>query len=329
MTRKTKAPTMKDVATEAKVSLGTVSKVFNGIPVGADYKAKVEAAATKIGYQVNAYARGLRANKTYTIALILPNVVHPFFSNVADLCCKNLSQRGYRMLLATTSSNPATEQECIDMVQQHKVDGIIAITYNPKIEINDDIPFVVIDRKFFNHIPCVSSDNFSGGQLAAQKLVENGCSNLLFLGISSHVPGEADKRPLGFEAYCKMYEIPYTIHRVWDEDGIENIYEFLSSNINNGTLTYDGIFCGTDTLAVQTITFLAKYSISVPDMVQIIGYDGIPQHGLDGYVCSTIKQPLDQMTDTAIDILLQTDKAKTPSLVYLPVEYCYGKTTKF
>lgn len=326
---KQKAPTMKDVATEAGVSLGTVSKVFNDIPVGANYKAKVEAAAKKIGYQVNVYARGLRANKTNAIALILPNVVHPFFSNMADLCCKNLSQRGYRMLLATTSSNPKMEQECIDMVQQNKVDGIIAITYNPNLEVNDEIPFVVIDRKFFNHIPCVSSDNFSGGQLAAQKLIENGCSKLLFLGISSHVPGEADKRPLGFEAYCTAHQIPHTVHRVWDEDGLENIYNFISTHISNGTFAYDGIFCGTDTLALQTISFLAKHSITVPDMVQVIGYDGIPQHGLDGYPCSTIKQPLSQMADTAIDILLEPDKTKTPSLVYLPVEYCYGKTTKF
>lgn len=59
---KTNVPTMKDVAREAGVALGTVSKVFNGIPVGDSYRTKVEAAAQKLGYQVNQYARGLRAN---------------------------------------------------------------------------------------------------------------------------------------------------------------------------------------------------------------------------------------------------------------------------
>ena len=61
---KTNVPTMKDVAREAGVALGTVSKVFNGIPVGESYRTKVEAAAQKLGYQVNQYARGLRANNT-------------------------------------------------------------------------------------------------------------------------------------------------------------------------------------------------------------------------------------------------------------------------
>ena len=63
-------PTMKDVAQEAGVALGTVSKVFNGLPVGERYRVKVEAAAKKLGYQVNQYARGLRAGKTFTVALI-------------------------------------------------------------------------------------------------------------------------------------------------------------------------------------------------------------------------------------------------------------------
>ena len=67
-------PTMKDVAQEAGVALGTVSKVFNGIPVGESYKIKVEEAAQKLGYQVNQYARGLKTNKTNTVAVILPGV---------------------------------------------------------------------------------------------------------------------------------------------------------------------------------------------------------------------------------------------------------------
>ena len=92
-------PTMKDVAQEAGVALGTVSKVFNGIPVGDSYRLKVEAAAKKLGYQVNQYARGLRANKTYTVAVILPGVDHPFFASLAQHLCTAMAQRDHRMLL--------------------------------------------------------------------------------------------------------------------------------------------------------------------------------------------------------------------------------------
>ena len=78
------APTMKDVAREAKVSLGTVSKVINGISVGEEYRARVEAAAKKLGYTVNHYARGLKTNRTHSVALVLPSLRHPFFAALAD-----------------------------------------------------------------------------------------------------------------------------------------------------------------------------------------------------------------------------------------------------
>lgn len=327
MSKSSKLPTMKDVATAAGVSLGTVSKVFNGIPVGDEYRQKVEAAAKALGYKVNVYARGLRANKTNTIALILPNVTHPFYSSMADLCCQKLAENGYRMLLATTSFDPKTEQECLHMVQQNKVDGIIAITYNPNLEVSDDIPFVIIDRKFHNNIPCVSSDNYNGGQIAAEKLIEKDCKNLLFLGISSHVPGEADKRSIGFESYCNTHNIDCEIHKVWDEDGIENIYQFIDKSFKNDKFIYDGIFCATDMLAVQVINRLKEKGISIPEDVQVIGYDGIPKFGLDEYYCSTIKQPLEQMAATAVDILINSEKT-TSALVCLPVEYHEGGTTK-
>ena len=84
-------PTMKDVAREAGVSLGTVSKVINGIPVGESYRRKVEKAAKKLGYQVNHYARGLKTNKSYCIAFIAPSTINPFFAALAQEICKALS----------------------------------------------------------------------------------------------------------------------------------------------------------------------------------------------------------------------------------------------
>ena len=78
------APTMKDVAREAGVSLGTVSKVINGISVGEQYRRKVEAATKKLGYQVNNYARGLKTNKTNCVALVMPSLRHPFSAALTD-----------------------------------------------------------------------------------------------------------------------------------------------------------------------------------------------------------------------------------------------------
>ena len=78
------APTMKDVAAEAGVALGTVSKVYNNLPVRDEYREKVLAAAHKLGYSVNRYARGLKINRTNTVALIWPTLRNPFFAYLSD-----------------------------------------------------------------------------------------------------------------------------------------------------------------------------------------------------------------------------------------------------
>ena len=328
MSSTNKTPTMKDVATTAGVSLGTVSKVFNGIPVGEEYRIKVLKAAEQLDYQLNAYARGLRSNKTYTVAVILPTLVTPFFAELADLCCQALRKRNYRTLLATTLYDLRQEQECVDLVQQNKVDGIIAITYNPDLEINEDIPFVIIDRKFNTLVPCVSCDNFSGGALAAEKLIENGCRNLLFVGTFSHVSGEVDKRPLGFESYCRSQNITPTLYKVYDEEGPNAIIQFIDQQIEDGKFKFDGIFCNTDTIAILVIEHLTKLGISIPDDVQIIGFDGIRKPGSDNYFCSTIRQPLEAMAEAAVDIVLSENKNMRPALLCLPVSFEYGGTTK-
>ena len=89
MAKQNTAPTMKDVAKEAGVSLGTVSKVINGIPVGDEYRKKVEQAIKTLDYHINAYAKGLKNNRTYTVAVILPNLLNPFFSMVAHYIIRN------------------------------------------------------------------------------------------------------------------------------------------------------------------------------------------------------------------------------------------------
>lgn len=152
---------MKDVAKEAGVALGTVSKVVNGLPVGESYRIRVENAIQKLNYQVNSYAQGLRADRTRTAVLLIPNTEEPFYASLAYHINLTLLKQNYRMLLCSTDYDSDSEQEYIVMAQQNKVDGIIGLTYNPNLTVSKDIPFVSIDRCINADIPCVSSDNFA------------------------------------------------------------------------------------------------------------------------------------------------------------------------
>lgn len=328
MSQSSAQPTMKDVAREAGVALGTVSKVINGVPVGAAYKARVEAAVAKLNYQVNSYAKGLKMSKTLTVALIIPNIYNTFFSGLAQYVNRELSQRGYTMLLCITDNNPETEQSFADVMRRNRVDGIIALTYSRALQFSSVIPVVGIDRRFGRGIPCVSSDNYAGGQLAAQKLIELGCEKPLFLSTMTDVATEVAKRKDGFCAECRVRGVNAAVCEKLGTSGFEVLEDFLTAHIHSGTFDYDGIFCVSDWLAYQTCVFLEKHGVAVPRDVQVIGYDGIRKFGYLDRFCSTIVQPADKIAKTCVNIVLSEDYADTPELLCLPVQYAPGGTTR-
>ena len=69
-----------------------------------------------------------------------------------------------------TDFDPEAEQKCFVMVRENKADGVIALTYSPELAVDDGLPVVTIDRHLGCHVPCVSSDNYGGGEIAAEKL---------------------------------------------------------------------------------------------------------------------------------------------------------------
>ena len=329
MNKTNSAPTMKDVAREAGVALGTVSKVINGIPVGESYRVRVEEAIKKLNYRVNSYAKGLKSNRTFNVAVMVPNLISPFFSKLVNCINKSLAQRGYRMLLCATDYDPEQEQNYVIMAEQQKVDGIICLSYNPNLQVSEDVPLISIDRYFGAHIPCVASDNYGGGVLAAQTLVKNGCKNLAFMRVGSRLTNEPNKRKDGFINACENMEIPYTLKIIDDGTPYSAFEEFLQEHLHDGKLDFDGIFCVTDTLAHQIIGSLHRMGLRVPEDVQVIGYDGIRHFGDLDYTCSTIVQPVEEMAEVCVDLVLdKKEDAKAPSLICLPVHYSFGGTTK-
>ena len=319
---------MKDVAREAGVALGTVSNVFNGAPVGKEYRQKVEEAARRLGYRVNSYARGLRADRTNTIAVIVPHLENMFFAALVNAICHELARRDYRMQVVCTDYNPQAEAACIQSVRQNMVDGIIGLTYSTDSYDVEGIPYVSLDRVISPSIPCVSSNNYSGGVLAARKLLELGCKKLLFLRSGSSVMGETDKRGGGFAAECAGQNADFTLQRFNDEDGLEACFRFLDGHLENGKLAFDGIFCSTDMLACRVARHLRGRGLRIPEDVQLIGYDGTRRFFSEDFVCSTIVQPIQQMAETCVDLLMRWHEVPTSALICLPVYYAPGGTTK-
>ncbi len=165
--------------------------------------------------------------------------------------------------------------------------------------------------------------------MAAEKLLELGCTRPLFLRVGSRVPGESDKRGDGFESACRQRGVKCGALRLNDEDGLTEPFRgFLSQHMENGRLAYDGIFCATDALAIHIRGMLAELGLRVPEDVQLIGFDGIQRFAAGGLYCSTIIQPVARLAETSVELLLREDRSNLPSLVCLPVSYAAGGTTR-
>lgn len=325
--------TMKDVAKEAGVALGTVSKVINNIPVGEEYKIKVNEAIKKLGYEVDIYARGMKKQKTDTIALIIPNLLNPFFASFAYYLEFELSKYNYKLLLCNSDGHAEKEVRYINMAKQNKVDGIVGITYSDiDQEISNNCKFVSIDRHFSNSdIPYVSSDNYEGGRVAAQKLIDIGCKNIAFIRTGSNIYGETYKRKNGFIDVCEENNMSYKVLDLVEPfESLEKACsEFLEENICNGKLLIDGIFFSTDILALRVKKIIESYGFSIPKDVNIIGYDGIKLSQDLDYMISSIRQPIDLMAKKCVEVMISLiDKQTVPEMNYLPISFVEGGTTR-
>ena len=319
---------MKDVAALAKVGVGTVSRVLNSSgSVKESTRRKVEAAMKELNYIPNAYARGLKMNKTNTVALIIPTIWHPFFSEFAYYVESNLAEHKYKMLLCNSDVSSDKELEYIQMVQENKVDGIIGITYSDLDNfVSSHLPFVTIDRHFKEETVCVTSDNFHAGQLAVEKLVEKGCHKLGYIGTHSRFPTETTKRRDGFKAKAEQMGMPYAIY-----DGEDPVMEFKQEirTFFEENPDVDGIFAHTDFIALDILEVLEEMKRNVPEEVQIIGCDGIKMEAGRKQIVSTIRQPVDLMAKAAVEKIIQViDGEPVKTKITLSVHYVEGPTTK-
>lgn len=325
--------TMKDVAKDAGVALGTVSKVVNGLYVSEANRIKVQESIERLGYQVNYYARGLKAQYTNTVAVIVPDILNPFFAAFVYYVEKALYRVDYKMILCHSQGDAEKEAAYMKLVGQNKVDGIIGVTYNETDPyVSRGMPLVTLDRHFEEGSCCVSSDNYGGGVLAAEMLVKKGCKRLIYIRTGSHLNSETLKRKDGFADYCEKNGICHETLDLGDDSTtyhVDKIYEYLRGHYRGNGSKYDGIFASTDTLAVCIMEQLKKLSIGVPDDVQIIGYDGLRQWKNESYRVSSIEQPMIQLADKCVEnVLKMIHNEPVEDLTILPVRFVEGGTTK-
>ncbi|GIO95651.1 LacI family transcriptional regulator [Paenibacillus lautus] len=319
---------IKDVANLAGVAVGTVSRVINNSgAVKPATRRKVEQAIQELNYIPNEIARNFKMRKSKMVALLLPSIWHPFFSELAYYIEDELDREGFKLMLCNSGGKPEKELYYLDMLQQNKVAGIVGITYND-IEnyVSNDIPIVSIDRHFNKKITCVTSDNYEGGRLALRELVKAGSRKPAFLGSITSVFSETMNRKEGFIQEARTMGVDYVVYEKTDPVVDDDAYygEFLNEHRD-----VDGIFAITDMFAAKYIERAGRLGIRVPEDVKVIGYDGIQDHPYFHPILSTIRQPVEEMARTTIRLLFKKIDGETldREVYRLPVIFRQGETT--
>lgn len=321
-------PSIKDVANLAGVAVGTVSRVINNSgAVKPATRRKVEKAIQELNYIPNEIARNFKMRKSKMVALLLPSIWHPFFSELAYYIEDELDREGFKLMLCNSGGKPEKELYYLDMLQQNKVAGIVGITYND-IEnyVSNDIPIVSIDRHFNKKITCVTSDNYEGGRLALRELVKAGAKKIAFMGSITSVFSETMNRREGFIQEARAMGVDYVVYEKPDPIEDDDAYygEFLNQHRD-----VDGIFAITDMFAAKYIERAGRQGIRVPEDVKVIGYDGIQDHPYFHPILSTIRQPVEEMARTTIRLLFKKIDGETldREVYRLPVVFRQGETT--
>lgn len=318
--------TLKDVAKEAGVGLGTASRALSGIgSISSKSYDKVMAAAKKLDFVPNQVARNLKKQTTGCVALAIPVIFHPFFSKLAFCCENQLYKYGYRLIIVNSQDDKKKETTVFDMIKQQRVDGIIICTHYTYEGIDPTLPIVTIDGQIHRSFPCVTCDNYNASYNAVKRLYDSGARKI---GCVSGTTESFSETSYRFQAYCDCIEklgLEQRLIKTNFKHGVEGkiVADFLEAFPD-----VDAVFAASDVLALILCGELKKLGRRVPEDVQVIGFDGVVDSSITAINLSTIVQNVEQMAKIAVDLLLdRINGVQTPERIQVEAAFKLGDTT--
>lgn len=298
--------TIVDVAKLAGVTPTTVSRVINNRGyISEKTRNKVNEAMDQLGYQPNEIARSLTKQKSNTIGLIVPHISHPYFAKLISNLENEAAKKDYKIILCNSKEKAEKEKQYLDMCKSNRVAGIIICSGNVESnKINTGgIPVVLLEKNFEEGKLGIQCDNYQGGKLATEHLIECGCKKILHLSgvIDEEMP--ADNREKAFIDVCSKNEIEYFIKK-YDIDTYNqmNYYDYIKAALNE-IEGVDGIFASSDLIAAQVIQVCNEIKIRIPEDIKLVGFDDVDISQLTTPRITTVHQPIKEMARLSIELI--------------------------
>ncbi len=319
-------PTLHDVAKRAGVSPMTVSRVVNGSgEVSARLRARVEQALAETGYMPNTLARSLRARRTDTIALLLPDMTNPFFTTVAQGVETAAREAGYSLLLANSDESEEEELRLAAMLVQRQVDGLLVVPAGGGGELirfchERGVRVVVVDRRPAGPGADVGRADAEGAaRQLGRLLVGLGHREMTVLSGPASVLTAVD-RVTGFASALEEAGVaaPRVLHGAFSIDsGREMAIRALRERPRPTAL-----FAANNFIAIGVLHALEELGLRVPEDVAVVGLDDLPQAMITFPFLTVAAQPAAEMGRESVAMLLDgiANPDREPREVILPTE---------
>ena len=318
------------------VSTALVSYVLNNQKQGRISKEvaqKIRDTASLLRYRPNQIARSLKTKQTQTIGLIVADISNPFSAGIARIIEDEAHRQGYTVIFGSSDENSLKSEKLIETLLNRQVDGlIISPPAGAESQIDQlksqEVPFVLLDR-YYPGIDTnwVGLDNYSSTFKAVQHLIANGFKNIGMLTYDTPLFHLQERKRGYLEGIADgLPALPQNLLREVDirseQDEIETALQNLIS------IPVDALLFGTNRLAISALKYISSLRLRVPDDLALIGFDETEAFDFFYSPLTYIKQPLQEMGETAVNLLINDMKTtRQTEKVVLNSELVIRKST--
>lgn len=321
---------MKDIAEELGVSIGTVSKVLRDHPdISPETRERVRRRMQELNYRPNLTARALVTGRTHTIGLVVPDLVHPFFGEVAAGLSKPLRKKGYGVIISSSDEDLELENRAIDQLLARRVDALLLApsqrgwTWLRNFE-NQQTPLVLIDRRPEDRkVNFVGVDDEAIGYIATEHLIQMGCRRIAHIG--GPAISTAIGRLRGFRRALQDGRLSYApelvISREHADEASDATGYAAMNEILAGPRLPDGLFCYNDPAAMGAMQAAIEKGLCIPKDLAIIGAGNVRYSRFLRVPLSTVDQQSEEIGERAAKLVLRLIESKEearPRTILLP-----------
>ncbi len=326
-----------DVARLAGVSSATVSYVINNgpRPVSAETRARVLDAIQRLGYRPNAVARNLRRQRTSTLGLILPDAQNPFFAQVAEGIQRVALEHGYILIQCHSDFSEERELQFVETLYVERTAGVLWFPTSGNAEparqlAKYQVPLVLIDRLTPGlAAPYVVTDNFRGGFLATQHLIECGHTRIGCIARPSDL-SHSQQRIRGYLKALEDHALAIDESLIVRSGYRPEAGRLAALELIQHSPRPTAIFAYNDFMAIGALRAAYEQGLRVPEDLAVVGFDDIPQAAMACPSLTSVSPPKSELGERAAQMLIELIDGKTPDRteIVLDVELIVRESTR-